>query len=281
MRQLRDKVVLITGGSSGIGRATALRLASYGNHVAIAARQPDRLEEVAAAARQFGANLLTLPTDVTDSEQCRQAVETTVEQYGRLDVLLCSAGISMRCHFDGAHLDAMERVLRVNFLGTLYATHAALPFIKKTRGSLVAMSSLTGKYGIPSYSIYGASKFAVQGLYEALRLELWRDGVHVGIVAPGFVDTPLRQSVLGPDGEVWMSPPPPPFRIWPVEKCVDRIVRLLVGRKSEMMLPWYIGPLIALDRLVGGWISTFILWRYFPREIEQPRQGRVREPARD
>jgi NAD(P)-dependent dehydrogenase (short-subunit alcohol dehydrogenase family) len=281
MRQLRDKVVLITGGSSGIGRATALRLAGYGNNVAIAARQPDRLEEVAAAAREFGANLLTLPTDVTDSDQCRQAVEATVEQFGRLDVLLCSAGISMRCHFDGARLNAMERVLRVNFLGTLYATHAALPFIKKTRGSLVAMSSLTGKYGIPSYSIYGASKFAVQGLYEALRLELWRDGVHVGIVAPGFVDTPLRQSVLGPDGEVWVSPPQPPFRIWPVEKCVDRIVRLLVRRKSEMMLPWYIGPLIALDRLVGGWISTFILWRCFPREIEQPSHGRVLGPTRD
>jgi len=276
MRQLHDKVVvLITGGSSGIGRATALRLAGYGNRVAVAARQPDRLDEVAAAATEFGAELLTLPTDVTDSEQCRQAVEATVDHFGRLDVLICSAGISMRCHFDGARLDAMERVMRVNFFGTLYATHAALPYVKKTRGSVVAVSSLTGKYGIPSYSIYGASKFAVQGLYESLRLELWRDGVHVGIVSPGFVDTPLRHSVLGPDGEVWAAPPAPPFRVWPVEKCVDRIVRLLVNRRSEMLLPWYIGPLVTLDRLVGGWISTFILWRCFPREIEQTTHGRV------
>jgi NAD(P)-dependent dehydrogenase (short-subunit alcohol dehydrogenase family) len=275
MRLLRDKVVLITGGSSGIGRATALRLARFGNQVAVAARQLDRLDDVAAAAREFGADLLTLPTDVTDSDQCRQAVEATVKHFGRLDVLICSAGISMRCHFDGSRLDAMDRVMRVNFFGTLYATHAALPYVKKTRGSLVAISSLTGKYGIPSYSIYGASKFAVQGLYEALRLELWRDGVHVGVVSPGFVDTPLRQSVLGPDGEVWASPPPPPFRIWPVEKCVDRVVRVLVKRKREALLPWWVGPLITLDRLIGGWISSFVIARSFPREMEQPCQGRV------
>jgi dehydrogenase/reductase SDR family protein 7B len=274
MRQVRDKVVLITGGSSGIGRATALRLARAGNRVAVAARQPDRLDEVAAAAREFGAEILTLPTDVTDSEQCRHAVEATVDRFGRLDILICSAGISMRCHFDGANLEAMERVVRVNFLGTLYATHFALPHVKKTRGSLVAVSSLTGKYGTPSYSVYGASKFAVQGLYEALRLELWWDGVHVGLVAPGFVDTPLRQRVLGPDGEVWADPPAPPFRVWPVEKCVDRIVRLIARRKSEMLLPWYIAPLIALDRLfVGGWIRTLVLWRGFPREVERPTTG--------
>src|SRR5438105_2654635 len=207
MRPLRDKVVLITGGSSGIGRATALRLAGWGNRVAVAARQPDRLDEVAAAAREVGADLLTLPTDVTDSDQCRQAVEATVDHFGRLDVLICSAGISMRCHFDGARLDAMERVMRVNFMGTLYATHAALPHVKKTRGSLVAISSLTGKYGIPSYSIYGASKFAVQGLYEALQLELRREGVLVGIVSPDFVDTPLQVNVLGPEGQTWHEAP--------------------------------------------------------------------------
>jgi NAD(P)-dependent dehydrogenase (short-subunit alcohol dehydrogenase family) len=269
MQRVRDKVVLITGGSSGIGRATALRLAGCGNHVAIAARQIDRLDEVAAAARAAGSEILTLPTDVTDSDQCRHAAETTVDHFGRLDILVCSAGISMRCHFDGARLDAMERVMRVNFFGTLYATHAALPHIKKTRGSLVAISSLTGKFGIPSYSIYGASKFAVQGLYEALRLELRRDGVHVGVVSPGFVDTPLRQQVLGPDGEVWASPPAPPFRVWPVEKCVDHVLRLIARRKAEMLLPWYIGPLLTLDRLVGGWLSDLVLSRRFPREVEQ------------
>src|SRR5207245_3633097 len=156
-------------------------------------------EALAAAAQEIGKlgpAALVVPTDVTDSEQCRQAVEAAVSHFGRLDILLCSAGLSMRSYFEGSSLEALERVMRVNFFGTLYATHFALPHVKARGGSLVAISSLTGKRGIPSYALYGASKFAIQGLYEALRVELARDGVHVGILSPAFVDTPLRANVL-------------------------------------------------------------------------------------
>jgi NAD(P)-dependent dehydrogenase (short-subunit alcohol dehydrogenase family) len=261
MHPLSSKVVLITGGSSGIGRATALRLARHGAHVTVAARNEAALAEVVRAA---GAEALAVPTDVTDSEQVRRAVEATVERFGGLDVLLCSAGLSMRTYFEGSSLEAMERVMRVNFFGTLYATHFALPHVKARRGSLVAVSSLTGKRGIPSYALYGASKFAVQGLYEALRLELKRDGVHVGVVSPGFVDTPLRTGVLGKDGKPWPEPPPPPFRIWPLEKCVDRVVRLIVKRRAEAVLPWYVAPLLTLDRVWGSWLGNLLLRRRFP-----------------
>src|SRR5204862_881967 len=154
-----------------------------------------------------------------------------------LDVVVCSAGVSMRAYFAGSDLASLEDVMRVNFFGTLYTTYFAVPHVKRSRGSLVAISSLTGKRGIPSYAVYGASKFAVQGLYESLRLELGRDGVHVGVVSPGFVDTPLRERVLGPDGQPWAQPPPPPFRVWPVARCVDRIVGLIVRRKAQALLP--------------------------------------------
>jgi dehydrogenase/reductase SDR family protein 7B len=130
----------------------------------------------------------------------------------------------------------------------------------------VAVSSLTGRRGIPSYSVYGASKFAVQGLYDSLRLELARDGVHVGVVSPGFVDTPLRDRVLGPDGKPWPEPPEPPFRVWPVEKCVDRIVRLIVKRRAQALLPWFLGPLFALDQLAACWIGDWVLRAKFPPE---------------
>src|SRR5262249_38221862 len=176
-----------------------------------------------------------------------------------LDVLLCSAGLSMRAYFEGSNLEAMERVMRVNFFGTLYATHFALPHVKRRKGSPVALSSLTGKRGVPSYALYGASKFAVQGRSEALRLELKREGVHVGVVAPGFVDTPLRANVLGPDGKPWPEPPPPPFRIWPVEKVVDRIVRLIVKRRAEALLPGFVGPLLWLDQIVWKAIGNAVL----------------------
>ncbi len=264
----RDKVALITGGSSGIGRATALRLASYGAKVAVAARNAAALEQVAKEAAELGTEALTIPTDVTVAEQCRQAVEKTAAHFGRLDILICSAGQSMRGYFCGSDLEALERVMRVNFFGTLYTTHFALPHVKQTRGSLVALSSLTGLRGIPSYALYGASKFAIQGLYDSLRLELRPDGVHVGVVAPGFVDTPLRERVLRPDGQPWTKPPPPPFRIWPVQKCVDRIIRLIAKRRAQANLPWFMGPLLWLDPIVGCWIGNTILRLKFPPETE-------------
>jgi dehydrogenase/reductase SDR family protein 7B len=114
--------------------------------------------------------------------------------------------------------------------------------------------------------MYGASKFAIQGLYESLHLELGRDGVHVGVVSPGFVDTPLRDHVLGPDGKPWPQPPTPPFRVWPVEKCVDRIVRLIAKRKREALLPWHLGPLLLCDQVLGRWIGNAVLRRRFPPE---------------
>jgi len=260
MRSFEGKTVLITGGSSGIGRAAALRMACLGAQVAVAARTATALDTVVAEITSQGSDALAVRTDVTEAEQCRQAVEATISRWGRLDILLCSAGLSLRALFADCDLAVMERVFRVNFFGTLYATHFALPHIRKTRGSLVAMSSLTGKRGTPSYALYGASKFAVQGLYEALRLEVAEDGVHVGVVSPGFVDTPLREHVLGPDGRPWVKPPPPPFRIWPVDRCVNRIVRLLLKRRSEALLPAFVGPLLAMDHLfTGRWLGNWLL----------------------
>jgi NAD(P)-dependent dehydrogenase (short-subunit alcohol dehydrogenase family) len=266
MAALGDKVVLITGGSSGIGRATALRLAGHGARVAVAARNRKALDEVIEHIEAQGGQGVALPTDVTDAEQVGQAVTDTVARFGALDILICSAGLSMRAYFENSDLAAMERVVRVNFFGTLYATHFALPYVRARRGSLVAISSLTGKRGVPSYALYGASKFAVQGLYDALRIELKRVGVHVGVVSPGFVDTPLREHVLGPNGQPWPEPPPPPFRILPVERCVDRIIKLLTGRRRQAHLPIYAGPLLALDRLSGSWFGDRILGYSFPPE---------------
>jgi NAD(P)-dependent dehydrogenase (short-subunit alcohol dehydrogenase family) len=266
MDRWRDKVVLVTGGSSGIGRAAALRLAGQGARVVVASRNVEALAEVVRTAQDKGAEALAVPTDVGHADQCRRAVDTTVARFGRLDVLLCSAGVSMRAFFDGSDLTAMEQVMRVNFFGTLYATYFAIPHVKRSKGSLVAISSLTGKRGVPSYAVYGASKFAVQGLYESLRLELRPDGVHVGVVSPGFVDTPLRERVLGPNGQPWPEPPAVPFRLWPVDKCVDRVMHLIAKRRPQALLPWFAGPLLTLDQMLGHKIGDFLLAGKFPPE---------------
>ncbi len=271
MHPLHGKVVLITGGSSGIGRATALRLASFGARVAVASRTAQALDEFVQEAKTLGVAALAVPTDVTDIEQCRNAVETTVAHFGGLDVLLCSAGVSMRGMFVDAEPAALEHVMRVNFFGTLYPTYFAVPHVKRSRGSLVAISSLTGKRGTPSYAIYGASKFAVRGLYDSLRLELVAEGVHVGVVSPGFVDTPLRDRVLDASGRQWPQPPAPPFRIWPVEKCVDRVLRVIIKRKSQALLPGFVGPLLALDDVTGGWLGDWYLGgKFHPADATPP-----------
>jgi len=273
MHPLYGKVALITGGSSGIGRATALRLASFGARIAVAARTAAALAEVVGEAEVLGVEALAVPTDVTDVEQCRRAVETTVAHFGRLDVLVCSAGVSMRGMFADAEPAALEQIMRVNFFGTLYPTYFAVPHVKRSHGSLVAISSLTGLRGTPSYAIYGASKFAVRGLYDSLRLELAADGVHVGVVSPGFVATPLRQRVLDARGQPWPTPPAPPFRIWPVEKCVDRVVNLIIKRRPQALLRAFLSPLLALDEITGGRLGDWYLGSKFDPADAKPPAG--------
>jgi dehydrogenase/reductase SDR family protein 7B len=275
MIRFDDKVALITGGTSGIGQGAAEKLAGLGAKVAVAGRNRQALDEIVAGVRKVGGQALPLECDVTESRQVDRAVAATVERFGRLDILLCSAGLSLRAYFETTCLDALERVMRVNFFGTLYATHFALPHIIRAKGSLVALSSLTGKRGIPSYALYGASKFAIGGLYESLRLEVARHGVHVGVVSPAFVATPLRVNVLAADGKPWPEPPPPPFKVWPVDKCVERIVRLIHKRQAEAIIPWRAKPLLLMDEVFGRQIGDRLLKRNFPPEANRPNDDKT------
>ncbi|MGE5248678.1 MAG: SDR family oxidoreductase [Bacteroidota bacterium] len=196
-----DRVAIVTGASAGIGRALALQLARQGARVAIAARRPERLEQVAAECRQRGGTVLVVPTDVADECQCRALVEKTVEAFGRLDLLINNAGLATAALFDQfPDLTLFRRTMDVNFYGAVCCTYYALPSLKQTKGRIVAISSVGGKAALPYNTPYISSKHALHGFYDSLRMEVAPQGVSVTLVCPWWVVTEFHESQVDQNG---------------------------------------------------------------------------------
>jgi NAD(P)-dependent dehydrogenase (short-subunit alcohol dehydrogenase family) len=194
-----EQVAVITGASSGIGRAIALALARQGAHVALAARREASLEELAQEVRAMGRQALVVPTDVTSQEQVERLVRLTIERWGRVDVLVASAGQYIRCPISELSPEDVRRSMDINFYGSLYAALAVLPGMRQRRsGRIVFISSLDGKKGLPPDAPYVTAKFALNGFAEVLRQELRGSGVTVTIVLPGRVDTPMLDRLSVP-----------------------------------------------------------------------------------
>ena len=195
---MRDQVIIITGASSGIGAALARELGRQGAKLALAARDESRLQ---AIVDEYPGTLI-VPTDVTDEAACRQLVQKTVDHFGRLDVLVNNAGVTMWAMFEEIDdLSMFRKIMDVNYFGAVYCTHAALPHLKESGGLLVGVSSLTGKTGVPTRTGYAASKHAMQGFFDSLRIELMDTGVDVCVISPGFVRTEMRERAFGADGQ--------------------------------------------------------------------------------
>lgn len=197
----QNKRVIITGASSGIGAELARQLAAQNTRLALAARRVDRLEEVAEVCRSLGSEVLLVPTDVADSEQCQTLVNQTVDAWGGLDILIANAGVSMQVLFeDITDISLFEKIMRINYLGAVYCTYYALPHLKENQGAIIAVSSLTGKGGVPTRTAYSASKHALHGFFDSLRVELMGSNVQITIVCPGFVESEVRYNALQGDG---------------------------------------------------------------------------------
>lgn len=266
-----DNVVLLTGASSGIGRALALQLADRGARLALAARGTQRLDAVAAACRERGADALPVPTDVTVAGACEHVVTETVARFGRLDTVIHNAGISQAFPFSTLEdLTLAERIMRVNYLGVVHLTHFALPHVLASRGRLVAVASLTGKTGVPWRTLYAASKHALAGFMDSLRIELMDTGVSVTVVYPDFVETEVRDRVLGPDGEPLGVHPLRRGRFMSAETCARKILDAAARRKRERVL--------GLRGKVGmrlRWLVPGLIDRIARRAIANVRFGRT------
>lgn len=231
------KTIAVTGASQGIGRALCLALAPQRPRLVLAARDTDRLDEVAESCRSLGAEALVVRTDVSIQSDCERVVAEAVTRFGALDVLVPNAGVSMWSRFDEVRdLSIYETLMRVNYLGCVYLAHAALPHLKRTRGQIVAVASLAGLAGVPTRTGYAASKHAVIGFFDSLRIELEGTGVSVTVVAPDFVVSEIHRRSVGPDGRPLGETPMQEARLMTAEACAAHIVAAMEGRRRLAIL---------------------------------------------
>jgi short-subunit dehydrogenase len=236
------KIIVITGASDGIGAEVARQLAASQKSsvgLVLAARNVDALQAVAAQCEAFGARALCLRTDVAVREDCTALIAQTVAKFGRIDALINNAGISAQALFEEVPADKIswyEDVMRVNFWGSVWCTHAALPQLIAAKGSIVAVSSLAGLVGVPGRTAYSASKFAQAGFFEALRAEMKTHGVSVSVAYPGVVLTQIRQHGLNAQGQALGSSGLKEDGAMTVQECARLIIEGMNRREREVVM---------------------------------------------
>jgi short-subunit dehydrogenase len=247
----RDKVAIVTGASSGIGRLTALRLAELGAHVTLAARNLQALEMVAREIEATGPEALIVQTDVGQLDQVEKMVQETLSRWGRLEILVSNAGQYVRSPIKDMDIRLIEQSMAVNFYGGVYAIQAALPtMLEQKSGHIVLVTSMDAKTCLPPDAPYVAAKCAISGYGEVLRQELFRTGVHVSIVYPGRVDTPFIDNLKVP----WISTKIPPTKV------ADAILTAIQKNISEVILPpqlWLLYSLRILSPALMDWAVRF------------------------
>jgi dehydrogenase/reductase SDR family member 7B len=233
---MKDKVVIITGGTSGIGKALAFEFGSKGSKLLITGRNQSELSNTVAELRLKGIEAIGFQADVSKEEDNKRMAEHAITKYGTIDVLINNAGISMRALFEEVDLEVVKKVMDINFFGVLYATKYCLPQIKKNRGSIVGVSSIAGFRGLPGRTGYSASKFALNGFLEVLRTELLKTGVHVLTACPGFTASNIRKRSLTKDGSSQGESPRNEQEMMTAEECARHIYQATVQRKRTLVL---------------------------------------------
>lgn len=232
----KNKVVVVTGASSGIGLALCHEFAQKGAMVAMGARQEDKLAELAEQLEKYGTQSFYKATDVTSEKDCEELIAGAVAKFGRIDVLICNAGISMRAIFDDVDIDVLKRLMDVNFWGAVYCTKYALPYLQAAKGSLVGVSSVAGFHGLPGRTGYSASKYAMHGFLETIRIENLKKGLHVMIAAPGFTASNVRFSALTADGTQQGGTPRDEGKMMSAEEVAHRIAVGIAKRKRTLLM---------------------------------------------
>jgi len=233
---MKNKIILITGGTSGIGLALAKEFGKNGSRISITGRDLQKLDQAKAELSSLGIESIGIQADASSETDQRKAVAQTLNHYGSLDVLINNAGISMRALFKDVDLDVIRKVMETNFFGTVSATKAALPYILKSKGSIVGISSIAGYKGLPGRTGYSASKFAMMGFLESLEIELLKKGVHVLLACPGFTSSKIRENSLTKDGSAQGISPRDEAKMMSPEEVASIIYQAVVQRKRSVIM---------------------------------------------
>ncbi|MFV0521843.1 MAG: SDR family oxidoreductase [Mangrovibacterium sp.] len=252
---MKDKVVIITGASSGIGKALAYEFVRKGSRVVLGAR---RLERLRVIQEELGTlNVTICETDVTKEADCERLIQTALSAYGRIDVLINNAGVSMRANFEDVDVKVLKQVIDVNFWGTIYCTKYALPHLLEAKGSVVGVISIAGYVGLPGRTAYVSSKFAVRGFLDTLRIENKPHNLHVLVAAPAFTTSEIRFSALTAHGEEQGETPRKEEKMMSAETVASRIYKSVKRRKRQLVLTFWEGRF------------TVFLSKFWPRLLDK------------
>ena len=266
---MKDKVILITGGTSGIGLALARCLGKAGGRIAFTSRDAGRCEETEKMLQKEGIEVLGIEADAASETDQFKAVAQTINRYGRLDILINNAGISMRALFGELDLEVFRKVMDINFFGTVYATRAALPWIIRSRGSIVGISSVAGFKGLPGRTAYSASKFAMEGFLESLEGELLKKSVHVLVACPGFTASRIRENALTSDGSSQKESPREEEKMMQPEEVADKIMKAISKRERRLVM--------SREGKLSYWLNKFfpgfVLRKVYEKMAAEPGSG--------
>lgn len=231
-----NKTVVITGASSGIGEALAYQYAQLKYNVVIAARSVEQLKLVENKCKQYTSNVVMMKCDVTNENDCKSLIDFTITHFNSCDILINNAGISMRAVFNDCDIAVIKKVMNVNFWGTVYCTKFALPYLLKSKGTVVGVSSIAGIKGLPARTGYSASKFAMHGFLESLRVENLKNNLNVLLVCPGYTASNIRNAALNNKGDNQTESPLDETKLMSAEEVANKIIIAVEKRKSYLYM---------------------------------------------
>jgi dehydrogenase/reductase SDR family member 7B len=267
--KLKDKVVIVTGATSGIGEACALVFGKAGAKVVITGRSQVKIDNSLQTLHQKGIEALGVLADAGSQEDNQKIVEETLRHFGKIDILINNAGISMRALFEEMDLKVFHKVMDTNFWGTVYATKYCLPEILKNKGSIIGVSSINGYRGTPARTAYTASKHAMNGFFESLRTEVMKRGVHILVACPGFTSSNIRNNALTADGTVQGESPREEEKMMSANEVAEAILMATLKRKRDLVLTREGKLAVFLNKWIPG-LMDGIVYNHMAKEKDSP-----------